>query len=650
MDQRRTRKAFVFLALFAFAALLGGCGGSSKETMDPATGEVLSASTPTVGVGVCVNCHTRTASDWMTTKHANTDGNLFYPGSPTTGLVQAGGAACIACHDPNGDSGNLTPGYTGNVARPVIGCESCHGPGSLHADAGGAGPISLVSNTTPSTWGGGVRVSGQFAMCTNCHELLDKTTGGVKSSPTHSTAPAPTGSQYVITDTHSATSGSFAGVKNANLYDITGYSMDFSNERVCVECHNPHKNAEINREWAKSKHADTKKAGAWAHYNWSCTATDCGSATADRRTCQRCHTTTGFSAYATALQNGNAALADSIWKGQVSLAGLEYSIGFKPEMLECKGCHADNSGTLRNPGAYKAAYKHPAGGFPSTAPILVDMSHQYPDIGASNVCMPCHTGRTSGKAINKLNTGQTAVVSFASYSYVDGHYLTAGGTMFKGTGYEYGERSYTDPGTFMHKQIGTSAPGTGTMGPCIGCHMDRTGMPGNHLFEPVSTGTGSMIVTSPVCFECHANSSIELGRIVQDEKDNYEFGLEALEHQLLVSTPSYSFTTSNPYFDYANWLIFGDTDTTGNSGGKNTMGAAFNFSLLHHEPGAYVHNSRYVKRLIYDSIDWIDDGQMNYSVGSTLNIICSAPTPSTWCSGAKSYLLYGAAGTTGERP
>ena len=28
---------------------------------------------------------------------------------------------------------------------------------------------------------------------------------------------------------------------------------------------------------------------------------------------------------------------------------------------------------------------------------------------------------------------------------------------------------------------------------------------------------------------------------------------------------------------------------------------------LHHEPGAYAHNRFYAKRLLFDSIDWIDN-------------------------------------------
>ena len=55
------------------------------------------------------------------------------------------------------------------------------------------------------------------------------------------------------------------------------------------------------------------------------------------------------------------------------------------------------------------------------------------------------------------------------------------------------------------------------------------------------------------------------------------------------------------------------------------MGAAFNFNLLKREPGAYVHNSVYTKRLIWDSVDYIDDGIINNSTGSTLSGLSSQP-------------------------
>lgn len=635
-EKTRRCHTVVLLTLLLASTMLGACGNSNKKSTSPATAPGPAA---LKGMKVCVTCHSAIVADWITSKHANADGgDLSSPGYPTDAQVAAGD--CARCHDPLGDSQQLTAGLTGiaGTTRPVVGCESCHGFGSLHADSGGSGAISLLSNTTPVTLATGSQVSGQFVMCTSCHELLNAAgTGTTTAVHDPASAVAPTGPQYVITDTHFATPGDWSSGQNSR--DISGYAMNFGDDRVCVNCHNPHKPADINREWANSDHADRLALDAWAHYNWSCDArSDCGGDFGSRTTCQRCHTTTGFTAYAKALGSGNTTLANAIFKG--SQPPLAYDANFKPEMLECTGCHVDNRGNLRNPGAYKALYKIPVGGFPSSAPLNADLSFQYPDVSASNVCMPCHTGRGSGKAIHDLNTGQTGMtpVDFSNFGFPDGHYLTAGGTMFKGTAYEYAGRSYVDPSSFKHNQIGTpNAPGTGSNGPCVGCHMDRTGMSGNHLFEPVSKNTGTIIVSSGVCFTCHAGSSIDFGAVVQDEQDNFEFALEALASELSI-VRGFTFTTTYPYFATTNWLSTSDTDTTGNTTGKNNLGAAFNMSLLHHEPGAYVHNSRYVKRLIYDSLDWIDDGQMNYSVGTTLSTACTN-TPQPWCAGAMSYLL-----------
>jgi hypothetical protein len=60
----------------------------------------------------------------------------------------------------------------------------------------------------------------------------------------------------------------------------------------------------------------------------------------------------------------------------------------------------------------------------------------------------------------------------------------------------------------------------------------------------------------------------------------------------------------------------------------------------------------YAKRLIYDSFDWVDDGQMNYSVGATLDTLCSGGTPPGYCLGAMTYLLPNGVltGIAAERP
>jgi hypothetical protein len=56
------------------------------------------------------------------------------------------------------------------------------------------------------------------------------------------------------------------------------------------------------------------------------------------------------------------------------------------------------------------------------------------------------------------------------------------------------------------------------------------------------------------------------------------------------------------------------------------MGTAINYNLLLHDPGAVAHNRYYSRRLIYDAIDWLDDGVMNYSVFVTLDALGSDRT------------------------
>jgi hypothetical protein len=651
-------------------------------------------------MATCATCHLTVIADWLTTKHANlnTPGDLYSVGSPTLGQI----GTCTNCHDPNGDSGSLTAGFTGagGILRPVIGCESCHGPGSLHASAGGTGPISLLSNTTGTvSWGTGtVAVSGQFVMCTSCHELLDSSGTGTAPAahdPAGTDATSASGDQYVITDTHFATPGDWTGIGSAGTRTITGYSMsyrdaqgvyrtDYSDEKVCVNCHNPHKPPTQNREWAQSAHGDKNPfnlnstgtgyfSGAWAHYNWSLNSPG----SSNRMACQRCHTTTGFAAYADALRTGDTTMSQILSAGtNTAYAVVAASAQWKPEMLKCNGCHVDNKGSLRNPGAITANYNYGS---------YAKASHVYPDLAGSNVCMACHTGRESGDTIRGLNdpalltAGAITTFNFSNSGFINSHYLTAGGQVFTVTGYEFPGRPYNNIPGYLHDKIGTAATqelppyvNTGSNGPCIGCHMSRPNKNGNHLFLPVSRSTTSIGqitgIASEVCFNCHGPSSTLILDLVKEQKAQFVESLEALKDQLKLKR-NYFFAPYYPYFftttytstpsscgdniGVKNWLTGGNTNGTGTypdctvasdllgvpDTGNNNMGAAYNFNLLEHDPGAYVHNRMYTKRLIYDSIDWLDDDVMNYSVGVTLEAECSIASPPVYCAEAKIYLL-----------
>jgi len=744
------RMVFPLLAVLSAAALLTGCGSSTKETMPPATGVVLSASTPTVGLATCTTCHTKQTDDWMNTRHANLNSSPSYTSATSS---------CQACHDQLKDSGQLSP------PRYVIGCESCHGGGQLHAETGGSGPILRLASTLSTATLGTVTVSPQFQTCTRCHQLLNSS--GTVTTPQHSTDAART-----ITDTHFASPSSWSNTSGSNAYStpgtnaIFGYSLEYASETVCTACHNPHGIVGINQEWAQSAHADRGGtpnnyfSGAWAYYNWSCDKTStagCGSygTPSDRKACQRCHTTSGFRAYADALRKNEDATAQQIREGVVS--SVTYTAGWKPEMLTCNGCHTDFNGTLRNPGAITANYdlimSYPTSTYASNTYAV--NSHTYPDVAASNICMACHTGRVSGKSIQQLNQPGVPTVDFSNLGFdkVNSHYLSAGGTVFTETGYEFPGLSYANIASYRHDQIGSTAvPNSGTNGPCVGCHMSRPGGNGNHLFMPVSrsmTTIGQIDgIASEVCISCHtASGAGGLEDLANERKDEFSESLEALAYVLgqrgfafreaypyfyqirTASTPTITVAMTNgsatvtgngtlwtsgtssivlgaspDYFkvdgdgvfykiiavtndttltlekNYAgansagtnftiaksgsangivNWLTqtgtgvtaatSSDTLTSGEKTGKNNLGAAFNLNLLLNDPGAYVHNRMYAKRLIYDAIDWADNNKMDFSAGTTLST--KLPADAIYKAGAVKYLLpYGVLGIPAERP
>ncbi len=100
---------------------------------------------------------------------------------------------------------------------------------------------------------------------------------------------------------------------------------------------------------------------------------------------------------------------------------------------------------------------------------------------------------------------------------------------------------------------------------------------------------------------------------LETEKEHYHAALNALDAALQAK--GIYFFNAHPYFyqaangaggAYTNWA-----GPYGFANWKNVMGAAFNFNLLEHDPGGYAHNRIYSKRLIFDAIDFIDNGVLD---------------------------------------
>lgn len=324
--------------------------------------------------------------------------------------------------------------------------------------------------------------------------------------------------------------------------------------------------------------------------------------------------------------------------------------GAQNELLYCWGCHKNAAkGLLYTPGAITADYKFKGTGATSANPV-------FPDVGSSNICLVCHSGRESGETINALT------VAMDNVSFKNSHYLAVGGLMYVKSGFinfidlstAIGTSTYgasltsTDDGgavSSTHRKLGTTAirgdshnPTVFTTGnfdsngPCITCHMQATGQPTRNTSHTWEINWNAF---NQVCIKCHD----EEGGVALDNTNFAELFIDEqaipFQNALAVAVDrlmaKYEITynpASSPYFfdlsaspitigsdgSVTDWTRGG---TLSAADAKKLMGACFNINLLTREPAAYVHARTYTRRLLYDSIDFLDDGIINMSTGTT---------------------------------
>lgn len=486
-------------------------------------------------------------------------------------------------------------------AGSPIQCRTCHDPHD---------PTRLLRAESSSA-------SAEFNTCTNCHQTgtISANQTGDLSMPYHRSGSLPRDSRTIL-DTH------FDNSVTATV--IEGYVIDRDSDRSCRDCHNVHlanvdpdsghtktSGTLVNRQWASSAHggkiAETAlvngianvteaEAPAWVHYDFKSFAGG---------SCTRCHTATGFKALASDAANYDPA------------ANTFTATGEQREMLFCWACHTSNAGGLRDIPAFSntsvATYTDPMGRVANV-----------PDLNGSNICMACHSGRETGHALTTVPTGSLA----------NPHYLAAGGILFRTVGYEYAGVSYENKSYFKHDDIGIDnviAPNTGSNGPCVGCHF--RGDESNHTLTIINAGSAEIDneITN-VCGNCHGSMTVE---VVEAEKAGFTNALAALDAEL--QGVGVYWANAHPYF----YTVPGSTaalDRLGTAAGYSgvpwpndidIVGAAFNLNLLRHEPGAFTHNRYYTKRLIYDAIDYLQNGVVN----SGSIDLSAAPGAAAWYQG-----------------
>jgi len=263
---------------------------------------------------------------------------------------------------------------------------------------------------------------------------------------------------------------------------------------------------------------------------------------------------------------------------------------------------------------------------------------QFDDAATSNLCIPCHTGLVNEASINGISD-----FSNVSFAGINPHYLAAAGILYNKIGFRfYSDPAKYDPSLtfstthFAHKNIGVNnyllplplpVQPTGYNGPCVSCHMTS----GTHT---LNIAQGYLDQSNGVCVKCHiVGSPKEMNAAkIEDEKAGFNASLDFLQAMLTLNGMPYS--ADYPYFANTNWTPSAVGPAGGN--GKNNLGAAFNFSLLKRETGAFAHNRYYAKVLLFDSIDYLQHG----SVTGTINFSAysSASTP---VSTARNYLYSG---------
>lgn len=569
---------------------------------------------------------------------------------------------CSKCHSDEG--GREYGSVTGNPAEleaaipestePLaeaspIQCRTCHNAHGLSLR------LSADQNVTGSA---------EFNTCTTCHQTSEAYHG--------ETSTAGLSSDRVFYDTHfdlpNTTDADGIVIEGYNLGPIDeNGNFGVASERICRDCHDVHAaDTTIHKQWANSGHAgyiSQVKAAAiaagsandaltaavsrttgtpWVYYDWDHTYKADGNGDGvsddDRAGCQRCHTATGAKNYLEAMATINDADPSnditydpvnnnfshlSGWQFVDPSTGLETTPSTQNEMLYCWGCHANNSGELRDPGPVIADY---AQGDPAAKVV-------YPDASGSNVCITCHAGRETGESIAILTTDYT------NASFVSPHYFAAAGILFAESGYHFTGRDYTnnavnsDGPAHEHTTLGMGTTGVAeidsqfTSGPCVTCHFNSND--GSHTLSPFTTYSATDLSLNPVCVNCHDqrgkgtnSANTWLGRA--DSSGEYPAGthlagywasIEALE--ILLDTAGHAYSDAYPYFTPGDWTSI--ATAAGAVSGKDTLGAAFNFVLLHSDPGGVAHNRRYTRRLLYDSMDFLDNGVLDYSVQTTIN-------------------------------
>ncbi len=482
--------------------------------------------------------------------------------------------------------------------------------------------------------------SDQLDMCTSCHNYksADGTVVFGSGSATSGTAEFYHNTAWyrTISTTH---------IDNpATATMVEGYVIRETSANPCFDCHGHElttntryasdpEELTIHTQWASSGHAaglmkaklavdsglrtvenvdnitaaggdETTSGGGFTHYNWDQTS---------RASCQMCHTATGFKNYVTDSVAYNTAMDTYATSSDIDDLPNDFShlSGWSTdptagsgqnELLYCWGCHVNaETGELRVTGAVTATYTYN------------EQAIVFPDVGSSNTCVVCHSGR---------GNNETASTS----SRFAGHHAPAAADLFSEyshVAYEYPGLDYSNVSYFAHDSIDAEG-----QGPCVACHMN--GEATDHSFDVVEKDDLGVItaIKADVCVTCHSGGHGYAFVSEDTTNDNGTFTVAGAAAALEEEAEGYKEAGDILLALLANTITnYQEAVVNQSSEVENDRGAFQNSKLPSDEPGGFAHNRYYVKRAIFDAIDWMEDGAIN---GTIADYSATYPEGASW--------------------
>jgi len=306
--------------------------------------------------------------------------------------------------------------------------------------------------------------------------------------------------------------------------------------------------------------------------------------------CAKCHSATGLPEF---IASGGTVVVDG--------RGTTLTTGIGPQLtangFQCSTCHDEANW----PNRYGiASVVFPSG---KTVSFAKDADGKLIADDA-NLCILCHQGRESTTSVNNALKGKEDDTPDKAISFKNVHYLGAGATLFGADAagaYQYAGKEYV--GQNMH-----AAP-TGAVNKCTECHDV-------HALQPkVET-----------CKGCHGTDDPEAIRMTApdydgdgDTTEGVAGEIATLADALYAEILKYAETTSATpilYDGHTNPYYFVDADKNGeidkddkganiryNAWTPRLLKAAFNYQYVQKDPGAFVHNPKYVVQFLIDSIE-----------------------------------------------